>query len=241
VTGVLVLLLLWEMLGRQANPLLFVPPSVVFSAMGAMIRSGELLTALWISLQEFVAGFVAAAAIGVMLGWTMGISRFFADLLDPLVNFLYAVPRIAFIPLIVLWFGLEFQAKVAFVVLLSAVPITITVYASVHEVPREYSDLVRVMGGSRSDVLRTVVIPGTIPGLLTALQLGGGAAILGTILAEMFTALTGLGGLLVTSASRFQTDRVFAVVLVIGLVAVLLTGLLRFGARLAAPWAASNR
>lgn len=183
-------------------------------------------TDLSASSQEFLVGFLISVAIGVPLGVLMGWYWRLDALLNPIIVFLNSSPRIAIAPLFVIWFGIDFVSKVWVVVLSAIVPIIVNARAGVVTIEPSLIAMSRSYGSSDARVLRTVVIPGSIPAVSSGLRLGIGAAWLGVVLAEFIAATKGLGFVVVTSANNFDTDRLFAAVVVISVLGMIATGCL---------------
>lgn len=208
-----VVLTAWEVFGRQVNPLFMSYPSAIAVAAVNMIASGELWKALLSSAQSLVTGFVLAALVGIPLGLLMGRYRLVEYALDIHVNALYATPLVAFIPLIMLWFGLGLNAKIVVVFLLTIFPVLINTYVGVRNVSRSLIEVGEAFCAGEWQIFTKIVAPATVPFIMAGLRLGVGRAIIGMVVAEFFTAITGLGALIVTAANFFQTDRLFVPIL----------------------------
>lgn len=225
--SVILFFVLWESIGRQINPVFISFPTKIATALYEItLISYELPRALWISLLEFMVGFGISLPLGIGIGLLMGHSRIVNYLLDPFVNAIYATPRIVFIPVIILWFGLGFQAKVFFIILLAVFPVLINTYAGVRNTDSSYVELARSFKATKFQTMKKITLPASIPYVIAGVRLSAGMAIIGVILAEMFTAMTGLGALLINYGNRFQTDKLFAVIIVIGVLAVALNTLI---------------
>jgi NitT/TauT family transport system permease protein len=188
-----------------------------------MIRSGALQRALADSLLVFGAGYVLAAAVAIPLGILMGGFRTLGATLEPYVNALTATPRVAFIPLIIVLLGLDAEAKTAIVFLGAVMPILINTYAGVAVSDPELVEMARSAGASRSEIFRKIMLPGAVPFVLSGLRLGAAIGLINTVVAEVYTAVTGLGGLLATYGNTFQMAPYFVVVITLGLIGVLVT------------------
>lgn len=237
IISIIVFLIIWELFGRKINPVFISHPTAIAKAFYKIsIASPILLTNLKISLLALLYGFGISVVIGIPFGLLMGRIRVFEHVVDPFVNAIYATPRIVFIPLIILWFGIALKAKIVLIILLAIFPIIINTYSGVKNVERSLIDAARVFGGSQKQVLFKIILPASIPFIMAGIRLSIGMAIIGVILGEMFTALTGLGGLLVTYANRFATDKVFSVIIVIAILGIGLTELVKWLGRRIAPW-----
>jgi ABC-type nitrate/sulfonate/bicarbonate transport system permease component len=239
--SVVAVLALWEVVGRRMNPILLSYPTAIAEAGVSIVRSGELPIQLALSLRIFALGFVLAAVFGITLGMLMGRYHVVDYLVDPYINALYATPTVALIPLIMLWLGLEFKAKVAIVFLVSFFPIVVNTQSGVRNVSAELVDIARVFGARERDVFRKIIFPASVPFILVGLRLAIGRAVVGMVTAEMFTAISGLGGLLMLYANSLATDRLFVTIVVLSLLGVILTELVKRAERRLAPWKETER
>lgn len=239
--AVLFFLAAWEILGRSVNPIFLSYPTRVAQAFYEIgIESPDLWNALIISLSEFVVGFGIVIPAGVLLGLLMGNFRIFDYILAPFVSSIYATPRIVFIPLIVLWFGLEFKAKVIFIVLLAIFPLLINTYEGVKNTESSFIELGKSFKASKWQIMTKITLPASLPYIIAGIKLSAGLAIIGVILSEMFTAMTGLGALLVAYANRFQTAKVFAVIIVIATLSLIVEMMINVFERKLLHWKAST-
>ncbi len=222
-----VVLSLWQYAGSRMNPIFLSTPSAIFDAAVKVIANGELPWALLVSLGVVFAGFSLAIIVGVPLGLLMGRSRIAEYLLDPYVNALYVVPRIALIPLIIIWLGLGIQAQIAVVFGTSVFPILISTEAGVKSVSANLIETARSFGAREYHMVRKIILPGSVPFIMSGLRLGIGQAIIGMIVAQMFLGISGMGFMLVNYGNQFATDYVFVVVLALAALGVTLTSAVR--------------
>jgi ABC-type nitrate/sulfonate/bicarbonate transport system permease component len=235
-TTIIVLLGLWEIFARQANPILVAPPSKVLQALITMFADGSMGKALLASAQPFSVGFLAAVAIGVPLGLLIGRFRYVEAALGWLVIVGYAMPMIALVPVFMLWFGLGFMVKAVMVATMTVFAIIINTWNGVQNVPRSLIEVGKAFNASPQRVVTQIVLPSVIPSIMTGLRIGIGKAVIGIVIAEFFTALTGIGGIIVESGGTFQPDRMFAAVLVLSVIATGLTYAVGQLERRIAPW-----
>lgn len=233
---IVLLLVLWEILARQANPILVAPPSKVVVALFAMIADGTMGKALLASSQPFIAGFVAAVLIGVPLGLLIGRFRYVEAALGWFIIVGYAMPMIALVPVFMLWFGLGFLVKAVMVAVMTVFAIVINTWNGVQNVPRSLIEVGTAFNASPFRILTQIVLPSVVPSIMTGLRIGIGKAVIGIVIAEFFTALTGLGGVIVEAGGTFQPDRMFAAVFVLSIIATGLTWLVGRLERRIAPW-----
>lgn len=218
-----VTLVVWEWYGRGVDPIFMSYPSAIIAAISPMVTSGELPRAMVSSLGQFAVGFGLAIVFGVLVGVVTGRYRTAENLVDLQISALYATPNVALIPLFMLWFGLGATAKIFIIFMAAFFPIVVTTQAGVRNVSASLVDIVLAEGGNEWQVLTKVVVPASLPFVMGGIRLGVGRAVVGMVVAEMFTAITGLGGLIVTYGNHFQTDRLFVVIICLACMGVGLT------------------
>jgi ABC-type nitrate/sulfonate/bicarbonate transport system permease component len=226
----------WEVFGRQIEPLFMSYPTAIAVSASEMIRSGELIAALLDSLGTLLLGFFVASIIGIAIGLLIGRYRTVEAATDWLVNALYATPLVAIIPLVVLWFGLGFSAKLFIVVILAIFPILINTAAGVRNVPRPLLDVGFAFDATERQLFTKFILPASLPYMMTGLRLGVGRAIIGMVVAEFFTAITGLGALIVKYGNQYDTAAMFVPILTLMVLGVTLTALMRRVESWIAPW-----
>ncbi len=238
--SIVVVLVAWEIGGRRINPLFMSYPSAILRAGIAMFESGELITALASSLQTLLVGFVTASVIGIVIGLLIGRYRSVDAATDWLINALYATPLIAVIPLVILWFGLGDSAKLFIVTILAVFPVLINTASGVKNIPRSLIDVGTAFAANERQVFLKIIIPAVTPFIMTGLRLGVGRAIIGMVAAEFFTAITGLGALIVKYGNQYDTASMFVPILILMLLGVGLTSLVRRFEEMFAPWRAND-
>jgi NitT/TauT family transport system permease protein len=226
----------WEILGRRVSPVFLSPPSAIFKAGVVMARSGELWGALSTSLETLVIGFVTASVVGIVLGLLIGRYKTFDAATDWLINALYAMPMVAIIPLVILWFGLGEEAKLFIVGILTVFPVLINTAAGVRNVPQSLIDVSTAFAANERQVFTKIILPSAVPYMMTGLRLGIGRAIIGMVVAEFFTAITGLGAVIVKYGNQYDTASMFVPLLVLMLLGILLTYGVRRLEEMFAPW-----
>jgi NitT/TauT family transport system permease protein len=217
----------WELAGRDANKLLVAVPSDIAVATWGLLVNGELLTATLESGSTFVVGFAVASVLGIAIGFAMGTSRTIEVVLDPYINALYAMPLVALIPVLMLWVGIGYAAKVTIVILFAIFPVIINTVAGVKNVDRHFLDIGRAFMATRAMVYRKIIAPYALPYVASGLRIALGRAIIAMIVAEFLTSITGLGGLIINYTNAFETAKAFAPVLVVALLANALTAFLQ--------------
>lgn len=234
--SIIFVFVMWEILGRQVSPLFMSYPSAITEAAVRMIASGELFTAMESSMQILLLGFVIAAVLGLSLGLLIGRYRTVEAATDWIVNALYATPLIAIIPLVILWFGIGSASKLFIVALLTVFPILINTIAGVRNVPRALIDVGDAFAAKEHEVFTKIILPSALPYMMAGLRLGIGRGIIGMVVAEFFTAITGLGALIVKYGNQYDTASMFVPVFVLMLLGVILTLMVKRAEAWIAPW-----
>jgi NitT/TauT family transport system permease protein len=234
--SLVVILVLWEILGRHINPIFGAPPSAIFAAFVELIRNGKLAAALGQSLQPFVVGYGVAIAVGVPLGLIIGRFWVAEAALGILVTGGYAMPLVALVPLLILWFGLGFTVKAAVIFLMAIFPICINTWLGVKSVPKTLIDVGKSLVASDAVILRRIVLPATLPYIMAGIRLAVGRAVVGMVIAEFFTQISGLGGIIINAANNFDTATMFVPIILLMVMAVGLNALIGWFERLVAPW-----
>jgi sulfonate transport system permease protein len=236
VVSVGIVLSLWEVLGNHIDPVLFTKPSLIAVAAVQMILSGELWTYLAPSLVVLAIGLTLAAIVGITVGLLL--ARFWiADVaLGVYITFLYSIPSVALVPLIVLWTGYETTAKVVILFMFAFFPMAINTYQGVKNVDPKLIEVGRSFRCSEGQLWTNIVLPGALPFIVTGLRLAVGRGLIGMVLADLYTAISGVGYLIVRTASTYQVDKMFVPIVTLGLLGVTLTALLRVLERTVAPW-----
>jgi NitT/TauT family transport system permease protein len=231
-------LLFWEYFGRDINPIFGSYPSAIFEAFLDLVRNGQLASALLQSIQPFVVGYGVAIVIGVPLGLVIGRFWVAEAALGILVTGGYAMPLVALVPLLVLWFGLGFTVKAAVIFLMSLFPICINTWLGVKSVPKTLIDVGKSLVASDAVILRRIVLPATLPYIMAGIRLAVGRAVVGMVIAEFFTTISGLGAIIINSANNFDTATMFVPIIVLMVLAIGLNSLIGWIERRVAPWQA---
>jgi ABC-type nitrate/sulfonate/bicarbonate transport system permease component len=236
--SMLAFLAFWELsvaLG-WVNPLFTSAPSRILRAAAEMFADGSIFYDLQVSGLEFIVGYGMAVLIGVPLGILMGWYERLNAVLDPFVSALYATPRIALLPLVMIWFGIGIESKIAIVFLGAIFPILVNTITGVRTIHADFVKVARSFGANDRQMFLTVALPSSVPLLLTGLRLGLGHALVGIVVGEMYGATHGLGFLIAVSGARFQTDKVMVGIIIIAMAGVLLSELLRLIERRFEQW-----
>ena len=238
ITGlsIVALVSLWEFVGHNVNPIFGSSPSAIAIAFWNLVRSGELLAAVVQSLRAFVVGYLLAVSIGVPLGLFLGRSRVLEAALGFLVIGGYAMPLVALVPLLVLWLGLGFAVKAAVVFLMAVFPVVINTWLGVRAVPNSLIEVGKSFVASDFTILRRILLPATIPYIMAGIKLAIGRAVVAMVIAEFFTAISGLGGIVINAANNFDTATMFVPVIVLMVLATALNALVGWVEKKVAPW-----
>jgi NitT/TauT family transport system permease protein len=236
--SLLFLIALWEWFGRDVNPIFGSYPSAIAVAFWDLLRSGKLISALLESLQPFVVGYGLAIIIGLPLGLIIGRFRTMEAALGIYVTAGYAMPLVALVPLLILWFGLGFTVKAAVIFLMSVFPICINTWLGVRAVPKSLIEVGRSFVASDAVILRRIVLPATLPYIMAGIRLAVGRAVVAMVIAEFFTSISGLGAIIINSANNFDTATMFVPIITLMVLAIGLNSLIGWVEHKVAPWQA---
>jgi NitT/TauT family transport system permease protein len=210
--AVAIFLIAWELVGnvfQWINPMFMSAPSLIFKAGYEMFRTGEIYHDLYVSGVEFLGGYFLAAVVGIPFGIMTGWYKRMSYIFDPFVNALNATPRVALLPLVIIWLGIGILSKVGIIFLGAVFSILINTRDGVKTTPANLLNAARSFGASEWMVFKTVVVPSTIPFILTGLRLAVGRALVGVLVGELYAATAGIGFMITVAGATFQTDKVF--------------------------------
>jgi sulfonate transport system permease protein len=231
-----VFLALWEWAGANIDPVLFTTPTAVAKAAVDMIGSGELWTYLWPSLKVLAIGFSLACVFGIAIGLLLARYEILDVAFSVYITFLYSIPSVALVPLVVLWAGFETSAKVIILFMFAFFPMVINTYQGVKAVDPKLVEVGRAFRCSERQLWGNIVLPAALPFIVTGLRLALGRGLIGMVLADLYTAISGIGYLIVRTASTYQVNKMFVPIVTLGLLGVTLTALLRLAEKYVAPW-----
>jgi NitT/TauT family transport system permease protein len=226
----------WEFFGRGVDPIFGSYPSAIAAAFWDLLKSGLLGRALWQSMQAFLVGYGLSVIVGVPLGLVIGRSRTIEAAIGVFITAAYAMPLVALVPFLVLLLGLGFAVKASVVFLMAVFPIVINTWLGVRAVPKTLIEVGKSFVASDFTILRRIVLPATIPYIMAGIKLAVGRAVVAMVIAEFFTAISGLGGIIINSANNFDTARMFVPVILLMVLATGLNGLVGWIERRVAPW-----
>jgi NitT/TauT family transport system permease protein/sulfonate transport system permease protein len=232
VTGLLV----WQLVAQGYSSFVLSGPVEVLSRLWQLTASGELPAAFGGAVQHMVVGFLIACAIAFPIGFLMGRVRFVHDLLDPVVNLIYAVPSVAWAPFIMIWFGLFFEARVALVVMMCTFDMIIVISTGARNVEKRLLNVGRSFGANAWQRTRLILLPESLPFTFTALRIGVVRAVNAMITAELFLAAVNLGKIMKQAAVRFDSAAVLGVLVLLCLTGLVLQELLLIVERRICTW-----
>ncbi|MCX6497521.1 MAG: ABC transporter permease subunit [Arthrobacter sp.] len=240
VIGITALLLLWELLtvSKVVDPYLASSPTRILLRSVVVVQDGTLGKAALSSAILFLSGMLISIGTGIVIGVFLGWFKSAMALFDPLVSLLYAAPRIAFIPLLIVWIGAGIQTQIVMVVLNAVFPIIVSTMAGVANYDRQLASVSRSFGASNFQLLRTIALPGAVPFLLSGLRQGMMAGLLGTVVAEYFIGITGIGGMIFNAGLVLDSTTAFVGALSFSLAAIALSGALNLINRHIERWKA---
>jgi taurine transport system permease protein len=242
VITVVVLLALWWLAShlRWLPPLFLPTPEVVFerlyeSATGKLTDAPLAEHFGWSMFRVFTA-FIAACVTAIPIGVGMGVSRVMRGIFDPPIEFYRPLPPLAYLPLIVIWFGIDELSKILLIYLACFAPLAMSARAGVRSVSQEQIHAAYSMGATKRQVIFHVVVPAAMPEILTAMRIAIGFGWTTLVAAEMVAANKGLGQMVLNASNFLRTDIVIMGIIVIGVVAYLFDLLMRYVERVVVPW-----
>ena len=230
--SMVLLLVVWEALPRlvtlsAGTRLFFTTPSHVVGTLWEMFATGSIWSPLGVSAGAFAVGLGIAIVVALPLGVMLGRSALLSALFDPFITAFNATPRLVFLPLVMLWFGLGLWSKVVIVVIGAVFPLLINTYEGVRNADKLLINVVRSFGADEWAVARLVVVPNALPYIMVGLRLAIGRAILGVVVAEFFGSAEGLGVVMVRAASSYHVDVVFAGLIVFAALSLVMTAMVK--------------
>jgi len=215
--SVIVFLTVWEMIGgvlQLINPMFMSAPSLIGKAAYQLVSSGEIWNDLRVSGIEFFWGYLLSVLFAIPFGIAVGWYKRMSYIFDPFINAMNATPRVALLPLVIIWLGIGILSKVGIIFLGAVFPILINTRDGVKTTPYNLLNAAKSFGASEWQIFKSVVLPSTVPFILTGLRLGVGRALIGVMVGELYAATAGIGFMITVAGATFQTDKVFVGVLV---------------------------
>ncbi len=236
IASLLVVLTAWQIYGYNSLAIIFVPFTTVIQAGVDLFVNQNFGDAVLYSLETFFAGMVIGGSLGIVVGLLIGWSKKAEAAIGIYIYALYATPMVSLVPLITLWFGFELTAQLIIIVLFVFFPVVVTVYNGVTHVDRGLLDVGRVFGASQLQMWRHIVLPAVVPFIMTGLTQAVAMGLVGMFIAEIFTALSGIGAVLETQANAYHTAPTLATILVIMVLGVVFRYLVSLIQKRLAPW-----
>jgi len=206
----------WQLAsGPVIDPFFISKPTEIVAKLLSWIGDGTLVQSLQFTLQAMLLGFVLGAVAGITLGLLLGRSTMLAQVLDPFILAVYSLPKVALVPLFLLWFGIGLTTNTAIAALTVFFLVFYNTYSGARTVDQDLIDVVRLMGGGRSQLFRTVVVPSAMVWIFTGLRLAVPYALIGAIVGEIVASDRGLGFLIRRAAGFYDTAGVFAALAVL--------------------------
>ncbi len=211
------LLLLWETASnlQWINPIFSSSPSRIVVSGWKQIQDASIYIHILASGKIFVSGYLLAALIGIPAGIWLGWSKRASQAFGPIVAAFYTTPRIALMPLFIIWFGLGIGSKLALVFMSAVFPLIVNMQTAISSLDKDLTRVAQAYGANRGQIFWTIALPASVPFLITGLRLATGRALLGVVGAEVFGGAEGLGYLIQYAGATFQTDKVFVCVIII--------------------------
>ena len=225
--AVVLVLTIWQALwsAGKISPLFLSGPSAIAKQFWETLRHGTLIVDMGYSGRNFLVGFALALVSGVVIGVIVGWYRKARLLFDPFLNALYATPRIAMVPMIIIWFGVGMWSKVFIVFLSAFFPILVNTVGGIRAIDPDLLRAARAFCASDWQIFKTVAIPGSVPFILTGVRQGVALGLIGVVVGEMFGGSQGVGFMVAYGGQTFATDTLFVGVLIIAFAGILLTSL----------------
>jgi NitT/TauT family transport system permease protein len=221
-----IFLLIWELVGNTfqlINPMFMSAPSLIAKAAVQLFASGEIWNDLYVSGIEFFWGYGLSVIVAIPFGIAIGWYKRFAYVCDPFVNAMNATPRVALLPLVIIWLGIGILSKVGIIFLGAVFPLLINTRDGVKTTPANLLTAARSFGASEWQIFKSVVLPSTVPFILTGLRLAIGRALIGVMVGELYAATAGIGFMITVAGATFQTDKVFVGVLIFAITGMIMT------------------
>lgn len=218
------------------NKLFTSAPTAILAALRQGLLHGQTVSALGTTMYETLAGFAISVVIGTLAGIALYASAFFRDVMQPFIAALNSLPRLALVPLFILWFGIGSLGRIALIVTITSFVILINTFAGLQSASRDHLLLARTLGARRWQTYLKFMLPSAAPTLFAGLQLGLTYSFLGAVISELISGGSGLGAAISSAQSNFDTASMFADILVIAIVAAALSAIMRLAERYLLAW-----
>ena len=229
ILSVTLFLVLWESLPRWGviDVMYVSQPSRVVAAAIEIINKGKFLSDVYVSAIEFFVGFALALAVGIFLGMIIGVSKNLRYLLDPPIMALWSTPRLALLPILVVWVGIGMESKILVVFLGAVIPIIVNTVVGIREVDPSMIQAARSFCAKRRDIFINVLVPGSLPAMMAGIRLGIGRGIMGMVVGEMYVSTKGIGHQIMFYGEGFRLDHLLVYVSLVSIFGFASTTLVR--------------
>ena len=229
-------LVLWQVVSMNVPPIILPAPLNVFNAFLELTASGELVTATAETIWPFAVGLVVAFILGTAFGLLLGIFRAAARVLDPYIFVFWSIPNIAWLPLFIAWFGVGNLTLIIFVFISAVFPQLLTVEAGAKEADSFLVEVARSLGGTKREILHTVVLPSALPYIIAGLRIAVGRALVGIIVGQLLIVATGIGYMFQFYGETLSLAKYFAPLIVVAVLAIALNRAVNWAEQYFIPW-----
>ncbi len=221
----LIMVIIWQALwsAHKLSPLFMSGPSAIATRFWDDLLHGHLLQDIGYSGKNFAVGFVLAVVVGIVFGVIIGWYKRVEMITGPFTSALYATPRVAMVPLIIIWFGIGMWSKVFIVFITAVFPVLINTIGGIQAVDRDLLKAARAFCATDRQIFMTLAIPGAVPFILTGIRQGVALGLIGVVVGEMFGGSQGIGFMVAYGGQTFATDTLFVGVLIIAFAGIVLT------------------
>jgi len=234
----LVILIIWEWISRQGpvNQALFPPPSVVALAWGHLLADGILYHDIRDSLWRLMYGLIIGSGSAIFVGLFTGRTRVINQIISPLIQILRPLPAVAIIPLVIVWMGIDDGAKIFTIAYGTFFPVWISTHLGVQQIPNIYLWTARLFNLSRFQLLTKIVLPASLPSIITGIRTGAAIAYAMVFVSELAGASSGIGYRISVAHSIFRIDEMMAALFTLGVMGAITDQLIKLGANRLMPW-----
>jgi NitT/TauT family transport system permease protein len=230
----------WYVTAAGVSPFILPSPWVVWLALLDLVQTPSTWRHVWITIEETLGGFAAATVTGVLLGVLVGKLRWLERTLNPFIIASQVVPKVALVPLFIVWFGFGSTSKVLVSAVIAFFPIFTNTVLGVKSIEPGHRDVMTSLNAGRFNQFRRLELPSAAPYILTGMEVGIVLAIIGCVVAQFLGGNAGLGYLLVAQMNAYQTDMLFAVIVLLTVLGFVFYAAIGAARRLLIPWHASG-
>lgn len=227
---------IWALIASQFSGFVLASPLGVVATLWRDTISGELPTRFAGALVHMVVGFLISVVVAIPLGLVVGRSTVLTDLIEPTLTAIFAIPIVAFVPFVIIWFGLRLEARIALVFIMCVLDMYFIVAAGARDIDRKLVDAARSFGASSAFTFRAVILPASMPFVFTALRIGVVRAVNAMITAELFFAAVNLGEYMKDASNNFDSAGVIAILVILSVTGLGLQEFVRRSEARLLPW-----